>query len=633
MAQILDWIAQSYLSASKPLNASRAVNCFAEVEVQDAKSKAPVAVWGVPGTSPFSGVTEANTLGADVMNDILYVVGQHDLWQVNSDGSVQNLGAHGAQGLISIDNNGLQLVWVDGVTGWVYQPGGIQQATVSPAASGATVIQMSIVGTIQAGDVLQITLGPGNVFSTTSAGTYGPGNNVAVTINNALPSALGAGAVVVDPALTLEQITDPNFFPSNTVTYFDGYFVFVRNGTKEFYLSPLFGITPFNASQFASKEATPDLLLAIANSHEQLYLFGEQRIEVWYDAGNSPPTFPFQRSDGSMVQRGLAAVHSIVVEDNTLFWLGDDLMFYRMENSIPVRLSNHGVEYQWSLYSMVSDAFSLVFTVFGHKIIVLTFPSARKSWALDLATRRWHERESWIGTSADDSIGRWRVSWVLNNVYNRVLVGDSQSGAIAQLNEEVYTEFGDTIQLMLVGAPFHADRRRVFMKRFEVDMETGVGLTAGSNLEDVTYCLRPVVVSKPATMTSASPLPTLPSTYSTALFSVWLNLSDPDATGMILANGGFALTVQNPITGTPQITFVAKDASSATIVSATYDFLGWVNWVNLMVTIDTTTQQLQVWANTLTGGGLAETELTPVSITWSSTNPITAGGAWQISVI
>jgi hypothetical protein len=57
--------------------------------------------------------------------------------------------------------------------------------------------------------------------------------------------------------------------------------------------------------------------------------------------------------------------------------------------------------------------------------------------------------------------------------------------------------------------------------------------------------------------------------------------------------------------------------------------------VNILATINTASQQLQVWANTVTAGGLVETELTPVAITWSSSNPIGAQSVtpWSLEVL
>ncbi len=555
MAQILDFVVQAYTAHSKPLNGAECINFFPELELQDAKSKSPVGIWGCPGIAPFALTSDDSILGLNMMNGVVYAIGNKKLWQINPNGTVADLGSHKAHNPISVDNNGIQLCWVDGSTGWYWQSGG-----------------------------------------------------------------------------SVTQITDPNFFPSSTVTYFDGYFCFVRDGTKEFFLSPIFGITPFDGALFASKEATSDLLLAIANSHEQLYLFGQIRTEVWFDAGTPPPAFPFARSDGAILQRGLLAVHSIILEDNTVFFLADDGMYYRAAGFQVQRVSNHAVENEWATYETLTDCQALVYTVFGHKHITLTFPRARRTWVLDLATGRWHKRESWIGSSKDDSIGRWRGNCAIA-AYDRILIGDSVTGKIGQLNFNEFTEFGDTMRGLIDGAPIHSDRRRVFMKRFELDVESGVGLPEGPQIETLQHCLAPVVMTKPGTLTSSNPLSTLPSNYVNAMFSVWINLSGVDATGMLMTNSGLTLEIQNNTSGTPQLTVTAKDNASATIVAGTYDFTTWADWVNVQISLGTATQDLQVWCNTLVASVLVESELTPVSLTWSSSNPVAAGGAWVISVV
>lgn len=561
MVQILDFLSQTYTTHSKPLNGARAVNFFAEAEQQDAKSKSPIGVWGAAGIAPFCDLGQGPVKALHIMNNQLYAVAGNALFSIDASSAFANLGTTNVIDRVSIDDNGVQICWVDGVTGWYYQAGG-----------------------------------------------------------------------------SVTQITDPNFYNSNTVTYFDGYFCFVRNGTKEFYLSPLFGVVPFDALVFASKEATSDLLLAIANSHEQLYLFGQERTEVWYDAGNPPPTFPFQRSQGAIIQRGLLAPLSVVLEDNTLFFLGDDGMFYRLNNFVPERLSNHAVENAWAQYPTLTDAKALVYTVFGHKMVTITFPTARATWVVDLATKRWHERESWIGTSLDDSIGRWRGNCAIA-CYDRILIGDSESGKVGQLSFEAYTEWGNTMRGLLDGPPIHADRRRIFMKRFELDVESGIGLPAAAHDTTLTYTAHPVVITCPTVLTrhtaGVNPLEGLDANYTSALLSVWLNLSDADAGGISFGNAGLAIAIGTDAFQTPQITINGKDATNTNVVEATYDFTVWDTWVNVMVSMDTITQQLQVWCNTLVAGVLVETELTAATLTWSSTNPLSnaPGGSWTLAAL
>lgn len=637
MAQILDWIAQSYEALSGPLNASRCVNFFAEIEVQDALSKTPVPVWGCPGIASFATVGSGPIKAFNVMNDVLYVVSGQELYQLNRDGTSSLLGAWLLQDMVSIDNNGVQIVAVDGYTGWVYQPGGITQSVAADGAVGDTSLSVALVGTIANGATLTITLDNGAPFTTTTTATVGP-NTVSIPLAAPLPSSVSVGNVVVAPATTIAQITDPNFFPARTVTFFDGYFCFDRKGTKEFFLSPLYGIVPFDGSLFASKESTSDLLLATANSHEQLYLFGERRIEVWFDAGNAPPTFPFQRSDGALIQRGCGAPYSVVLEDNTLFFLGEDGMFYRVDGYVPVRISNHAVETQWQSYGDISDAFAFIYTLFGHKLLTITFPSVPITWVLDLATQRWHERESWVGSSADDSIGKWRVSCALN-WWGKILVGDSQSAQVGQLNTSVYTEWGDTMRGLLVGPPIASDRRRIFMRRFELDVESGVGLQPTVTVVPP-YTQQPVQIVAPSSLANGTGLVDVGRSFTTAALSCWVYLPDDgNFDGFWWSNQtddaspgtpGLQIGIfndQSSPTGM-QVAVNGWDTNGAAVLAASGPFTAWSGWVWFGVSLDTYSNRLQVWYN----AGAGDAQLALESVVWSSPNAIgnPAANGWHL---
>jgi hypothetical protein len=99
-----------------------------------------------------------------------------------------------------------------------------------------------------------------------------------------------------------------------------------------------------------------------------------------------------------------------------------------------------------------------------------------------------------------------------------------------------------------------------------------------------------------------------------------------------LRRPGLSIAIQNDTAGSPQITIKAWDASATPIVVATYDFTTWAAWVNILVSIDTATQQLQVYANTLVASVLIESLLSPVAITWTSTNPMAPSVSQPFSV-
>ena len=59
------------------------------------------------------------------------------------------------------------------------------------------------------------------------------------------------------------------------------------------------------------------------------------------------------------------------------------------------------------------------------------------------------------------------------------LFGDMFAGVIGKANFDTFTEYGNQMQAMIVSPPIHKDRKRIFVKRFEIDVESGIGLSTG----------------------------------------------------------------------------------------------------------------------------------------------------------
>ncbi|HUY05001.1 MAG TPA: hypothetical protein VMV33_17115 [Rhodocyclaceae bacterium] len=71
------------------------------------------------------------------------------------------------------------------------------------------------------------------------------------------------------------------------------------------------------------------------------------------------------------------------------------------------------------------------------------------------------------------------------NFYGKVLFGDSFAGVIGQASFDAFTEYGQTMVGLITSPPIHANRRRLFVTRFELDIEAGVGLTEGQGSNPV----------------------------------------------------------------------------------------------------------------------------------------------------
>lgn len=320
------------------------------------------------------------------------------------------------------------------------------------------------------------------LYSLTSAGVVTdlggsiPGTNFTPMSDNGTQVCIvnGTSGYIYSATGGFQIISDPNFHSANSVTFYDNYFVFDWAGTNKFFVSNSLDGTTYTGTDFASAEVSSDLVLSLVNQQENLLIFGQFTIETWYDAGAI--NFPFQRVDGGTIERGCAAALTPIKEDNSVFFLGEDLVFYRLNGTQLMRISTHAIEQAWQGYATVSDAYSFSYTFEGHKFIVVVFPTANATWVHDISTGLWHERES-LDINGN-SYGRWRGNCSLK-AFGKVLIGDFDTGVIGYLDSGTFTEYGNTMRATMTSPPLHNDRRRVFVSCLELDVESGVGLNTG----------------------------------------------------------------------------------------------------------------------------------------------------------
>jgi len=74
-----------------------------------------------------------------------------------------------------------------------------------------------------------------------------------------------------------------------------------------------------------------------------------------------------------------------------------------------------------------------------------------------------------------NSLLRWRgqvgVNWK-----GMALVGDAFDGVVGLSDFANFTEYGNTMQFLVTTPPLHEDRKRIFVPRFEIEVEAGQGL-------------------------------------------------------------------------------------------------------------------------------------------------------------
>jgi hypothetical protein len=275
------------------------------------------------------------------------------------------------------------------------------------------------------------------------------------------------------------QITDPDFPGAVTVGFLDGYFVFNEPNSSRVWTTALLDGLSIDPLGFASAEGSPDLLISLIVDHQEAWLFGNNSVEVWYDAGT--PNFPLQRIQGAFNELGCAAPYSVAKMDNGVFWLGSDArgrgIVYRSNGYTGVRISTHAIEWQIQEYSDISDAIGYTYQQDGHSFYVLIFPTAQTTWVYDAATQAWHERAGWDNGSFARHRSNCQVVFD-----NEILVGDFENGNIYAFDLNVYSDNGGVQKWLRSwrALPTGAnDLKRTAHHSLQIDCQTGVGIDEG----------------------------------------------------------------------------------------------------------------------------------------------------------
>lgn len=342
--------------------------------------------------------------------------------------------------------------------------------------------------TTGAGPMRAMIAANGSLFTVEGANVYIVTTGFAKTLLGTLPQATGRVSVASNgldvvfahaagwhawtaSSSTFAAVTDAPL--DSVITYQDGYIIFTQGG-EAFGITGLksLGIDPLD---FASAEGSPDGLIAVLSDHRELWLFGDKTTEIWFNTGNAD--FPFERSGNAFIEHGCAARWSVCKADSTVFWLGQDEQgmgaVYTAAGYAPNKISTYALETAIASYGDVSDAFSYAYQQQGHTFFLLTFPTANKTWAYDMATGGWSER-----CFLDESGNRDRHR---ANAYaffaNFPLVGDWETGHVYALDLDTFTDDGQ--EILRERTWCHIEQENTFLNHDKLELvgEMGVGLT------------------------------------------------------------------------------------------------------------------------------------------------------------
>jgi hypothetical protein len=270
----------------------------------------------------------------------------------------------------------------------------------------------------------------------------------------------GGGYVWDTSANTFTKITDEGYPGSISSDYLDSFLLGVEPQGRYWFHSNLADATDYNTLDRYEAEAAPDRIVGLAVSQFEVVVFGQRTTEFFFNAGGTTGTFQNRRQS---ITRGCASRYSIQKLDNTLFWLGDDGIVYRLDGYSARRISTQPLEKAIASYNW-SEAISYVWEDRGYKVYYLTFPDGL-TFGYDVVSGLWTRRQSF-------GLDRWRLSHLVK-CDGKWYGGDFQTGRLWTIDWDYYLEGQSPMIRRHVTGVLHDNQSQLIIPNVELIFGTG----------------------------------------------------------------------------------------------------------------------------------------------------------------
>lgn len=281
----------------------------------------------------------------------------------------------------------------------------------------------------------------------------------------------GPGGYVVTLADdAFATIAEAGFYGSNTIAVIDGYGLFVRPDTQQFYLSGLNDFLTYDATEFASAEGLPDNTVAIVADARQARVLGTDSGEVWFNSGAAD--FPFSRDGSQFMEYGTLAPYAARMAGRRMLFLGKQrnssgAVYMAAGNEI-TRVSTDAVEKELANSTDLSAATAFCFQEPGHQFYWLNAPGLETSWVFDISYGEWFEAAELVG-------GEYIPHRATCHTYAFGLhLFGAENGKVYTLDRTVNTNAGDVLPRRRISPHFaSAQLDRTFFGTFRLDASAG----------------------------------------------------------------------------------------------------------------------------------------------------------------
>ena len=309
----------------------------------------------------------------------------------------------------------------------------------------------------------------------TTSGSVGIAHNPTQVI---FVDGSGSGYTWTEGSSTFATISDGDFDGGADVVFLNGYFVVSVPDTGVIHTSALNDGTAWDALDIGTAESGPDDIVGLSTAKGELWVFGANTTEIWYDAANESG-IPLSPRTGLEIQIGCQAPDSITRVDDFLVWVDDrgfivqsGVSTYQRDNNSAYKvevIATPAITNAISNYATLSDGIGCTYTDRGNIIYQISFPNAKKTWAYNYTTKLWHELSFHDSTNFEEVHHLIQYTTTTQNIF---IGGGVRDGKIYLIDANTYTDNGEVITRTRTTRHNHQGFKLVGIDTLEIRMES-----------------------------------------------------------------------------------------------------------------------------------------------------------------
>lgn len=274
-------------------------------------------------------------------------------------------------------------------------------------------------------------------------------------------------------AQTFTAISDSGFVGFVSCDFLNQYIIGVDPSRTFWYTSELADATQYNTFDRYQPGASPNKIVGLIASHNSVFVFGERVIEQWVNSvEQNDVSTAFQLSTGTTIERGCLNGDTIKRLDNSIFFVGDDRIVYRLRGYVPEPVSTQSMTA--SFYGLdASHVFAYTWEDEGHVVYYLTWGNG-STWGYDCSTGLWHRRES-------PGMDRCRLASLVRASNGQWYGGESAGNRVFRLDWSSAQDAGLPLPRKVGSGVIRMDGNRFAVNGLRLLVNTGQPSTTGAD--------------------------------------------------------------------------------------------------------------------------------------------------------